>query len=344
MLRFIGDVWSCIKFNIKKQKTEDYLELEKAYEAAIREVFFYKEAINSLPNPIFIKDEGARFLFFNLAYANFFNMKCEEFCGKTVHDLSYLPIGDRLKYQEEDTRMIRESSQVHYEVPFTIPDGSVRESLYWSRGFKVAQTGERGLVGEIVDISKEKELQHSLENSMEQLTSANQIISEYAKRDSLTGLLNRSVLQGDVPALVEKTIQQGSSMSILVADLDDFKSINDTCGHLYGDELLVSFSLVLKDHCRQGDLAIRYGGEEFLVILPFTSGEQALAVANRIYKAANTIVFNKDQGHRTGKDFLTVSIGATQYIAGESMENFLARGDRAMYQAKEQGKDCAVLL
>jgi diguanylate cyclase (GGDEF)-like protein/PAS domain S-box-containing protein len=344
MLMFIKDVWSRIKFNIKKQKTEEYMELEKAYEAAIREVCFYKEAINSLPNPIFIKDEGARFLFFNLAYANFFNMKCEEFCGKTVYDLRYLPIEDRLKYQEEDTRMIRESSQVHYEVPFATPDGVVRESLYWSRGFYVEQTGERGLVGEIVDISKEKELQHSLENSMEQLTSANQLISEYARRDSLTGLLNRSVLQGDVPALVERTTKQGSRMSLLVADLDHFKRINDTCGHLYGDELLVSFSLVLKEHCRQGDLAIRYGGEEFLVILPFTSGDQALAVANRICKATNTIVLKKDQGLHTGKDYLTVSIGATQYIAGESIESFLTRGDLAMYQAKERGKDCAVLL
>ena len=100
------------------------------------ELYFYKEALRALPNPIFIKDDKTRFCFFNRKYEEMFGMNADSYVGKRVYDLEYLPEADREKYQVEDERMIKESSIVHYEVPFTWSDGKVHESFYWSRGFK----------------------------------------------------------------------------------------------------------------------------------------------------------------------------------------------------------------
>ena len=115
---------------------------------------FLRAALNRLPNPIFIKDGGARFLFFNDQYAKVFGMRRADYIGKTVLDLEYLPKDDRERFQKEDEELIRKESELSYESEFLFSDDASHLALYWSTGVHDKKTDRRGLIGEIVDISR----------------------------------------------------------------------------------------------------------------------------------------------------------------------------------------------
>ena len=294
---------------------------------------FCKEALNSLPNPIFIKDKNTRFVFFNEKYKELFGIEGDSLIGKTVMDLEYLPIDDRKKYQDEDIKMIREKSTVHYEQQFRFTDGKLHECLYWSSGFSVPSSDEKGLVGEIVDISKEKKLSRELEFHITQLAEANEKIAATSRMDSLTGLANRYIMQDRVSSLIALSQRHNLPLAAIMADLDNFKSINDKYGHVVGDNVLKRFASILKKCCRCEDIAIRYGGEEFLVFLPMTDLPQTELVAERICSTIRKEQILPD------KSIVTTSIGAAQYKKDETMENFICRVDKALYLAKNSGRD-----
>lgn len=294
---------------------------------------FYKEALNSLPNPIFIKDEDTRFIFFNNKYQELFGMAGNSFIGKKVFDLEYLPIADRKKYQQEDIKMIQEILTVHYEQPFIFTDGKLHECLYWSSGFSVPTSTEKGLVGEIVDISKEKELSRDLEISMKRLSEANEKIEAASRTDNLTGLANRRVLQDRVSALISISKRHNFPLSVVMADLDNFKLINDKFGHILGDQVLKRFASIIRELCRYEDIPIRYGGEEFLIFLPMTELRQAESFAERICSVIRKEIILPDN------KAVTSSFGVAQYKQDEELEVFLCRADNALYVAKNSGKN-----
>ncbi|MBR5970380.1 MAG: EAL domain-containing protein [Lachnospiraceae bacterium] len=117
---------------------------------------FLRAALNRLPNPIFLKDAEARFLFFNDQYAKAFGMRRADYIGKTVLDLEYLPKDDRERFQKEDEELIRKESELSYESEFLFSDDTSHLALYWSTGVHDKKTDRRGLIGEIVDISRHK--------------------------------------------------------------------------------------------------------------------------------------------------------------------------------------------
>lgn len=126
----------------------------------------------------------------------------------------------------------------------------------------------------------------------------------------------------------------------MMLDLDHFKRVNDTFGHLTGDDVLIAFTRLIKDCVRRGDLVVRYGGEEFCVLLPGTMLSAATALAERIRAACSAQAL-------TGQSFkVTVSIGLTAY-AGDSnttLGDMLARADEALYLAKDEGRDRVIAL
>jgi diguanylate cyclase (GGDEF)-like protein len=119
-------------------------------------------------------------------------------------------------------------------------------------------------------------------------------------------------------------------------DIDRFKEFNDSFGHLEGDKVLVRFSQILKSCLRANDSAYRYGGEEFTVILPETSSEEARTVAQRIRAALEAERFAPVSGRLVSK---TISIGVTEYSAMEDMATFIRRADEAMYISKQNGRN-----
>ena len=118
---------------------------------------FLRAALNRLPNPIFLKDGEARFLFFNDQYAKVFGMRRSDYIGKTVLDLEYLPRDDRERFQKEDEELIRKESELSYESEFLFSDDASHLALYWSTGVHDKKTDRRGLIGEIVDITRREQ-------------------------------------------------------------------------------------------------------------------------------------------------------------------------------------------
>ncbi len=140
---------------------DELAKLQQELKSAQSEAMFYKEAVNSLPNPIFIKNEKAEFAYFNKEYESFFNMERSERIGKTALDLVYLSPSERVSYHNEDLKLLATLSGSHYEAPFADSYGLLRDCLYWSHAFQT-DDGERGVVGEILNISREKELEKNL--------------------------------------------------------------------------------------------------------------------------------------------------------------------------------------
>ncbi len=163
---------------------------------------------------------------------------------------------------------------------------------------------------------------------------------ELAQLDGLTGLANRRYLMERLGQEIGRAERYQTSLSAIMLDLDKFKSFNDTYGHSKGDELLRSFSALLKGMVRASDIAGRYGGEEFCVMLPNTSIKGALVIAERIRKAAEELKVPIDD-HRppAGR---TVSIGVSEFTPGESIEKLLSTADAALYRAKEVGRNRVV--
>lgn len=151
---------------------------------------------------------------------------------------------------------------------------------------------------------------------------------ELASRDALTGVRNRMCME----AMIESRIEAGSAFCVAMIDLDGFKKVNDTYGHLTGDELLKQFALELRSTCRATDVIGRWGGDEFLIIFDYPM-EQALAQVERLRK---WVCGNYTVGSKAGamKLRLDASIGLAEHLPRESMKTLIGHADEAMYEQK----------
>jgi len=162
-------------------------------------------------------------------------------------------------------------------------------------------------------------------------------LEERAIRDSLTGLYNHNYLQEQLGREVSIARRYNTPLSVFLLDLDFFKDVNDSCGHPFGDFVLKEFSRRVEGSLRESDIFGRYGGEEFLVILPSVDREQAAVVAEKIRKKTGTTVFSNDKYER----YVTVSIGVYSGFGEETDASRLIIDfvDNALYQAKAEGRN-----
>lgn len=159
-----------------------------------------------------------------------------------------------------------------------------------------------------------------------------------SKTDPMTGLLNRKGFEVELQALKEDDDFVNQSHSLLIGDIDKFKSINDNYGHIFGDKVIKIVATALTKMTQGKDLVARFGGEEFLVVLPDTDLKGASVVAERIRSSLEKgRVFNPKTGEEIKR--ITISIGATQLLADEDIIDAIARADEALYRAKEGGRN-----
>lgn len=157
-----------------------------------------------------------------------------------------------------------------------------------------------------------------------------------AHRDPLTSLGNRLAMNAAVRREVSRANRHDSPLSILMIDIDHFKSINDNHGHAAGDKVIASVAEVLKNTAREADNAFRYGGEEFVVLLDGTDAEGAAVAAERIRSSVAKIQPDNLQLHNA----VTVSVGCATMHKDESVNDLTERADSAMYLAKSGGRNC----
>jgi len=161
-------------------------------------------------------------------------------------------------------------------------------------------------------------------------------LERMANFDSLTGLHNRSAILGKLNETINHAKRYRGNLSLIMLDLDHFKMVNDRYGHLIGDDVLENVGALIHRNIRNTDVAGRYGGEEFIIILPETALPSALGVAERI---RNKIEMAKMKDSAGNEFAITVSQGISSWEPGEDADSLISRADEALYKAKENGRN-----
>ena len=166
---------------------------------------------------------------------------------------------------------------------------------------------------------------------------AEEALKDYANRDSLTEIFNRAKIDSVIKEEIKNCKLLDETFSIIFFDIDDFKLINDDFGHIKGDNVLKKISSLVSNNIRETDIIGRWGGEEFIIILPKTTANKAFVFANNLRKLIGKSDFEINKA-------LTVSIGITQYLKDDTKKDLIKRADEAMYYIKKQGKNAVKVL
>jgi diguanylate cyclase (GGDEF)-like protein len=167
-------------------------------------------------------------------------------------------------------------------------------------------------------------------------------LQRLAANDSLTGMFNRRFGMARLQEEYGRAIRSGSPIGVCIFDLDHFKNVNDTHGHQMGDKVLVHVSKIIRDTLREGDVALRYGGEEFMVVLPGASITDAFQIADRVRRLVDETVFQ----HGSVFVSLTLSGGASSWPDSDaaSADALVRKADEALYKAKDTGRNKIIAL
>lgn len=198
------------------------------------------------------------------------------------------------------------------------------------RGSSIGAAGHynRGMLLIVRDLSDEVTLQEELDS-----------LHKKSVTDPLTKVANRAHFDETLDSLIDLSSRRGATLSLVMCDIDHFKTVNDVHGHQAGDEALVSFAQVLKSHAREGDLVSRYGGEEFLLLAPSCD----IATMTRRAEAIRVALENTSLPSLKNES-VTASFGVTELQSGDSAESIVARADRALMKAKVNGRNRVIQL
>ncbi|HFQ80324.1 MAG TPA: diguanylate cyclase [Desulfobacterales bacterium] len=249
------------------------------------------------------------------------NMKCYDVFRSSLCDTEDCPLNCLRRPGQDHFRahIVKERTGgglVHYNIVSTPLRGLVGEQI--------------GIVEHITDISQQVAAEEALKESERRYR-------ELSTVDELTGLFNKRYFNQVLQMELNRTVRYGGSLSLIMMDIDNFKLHNDTYGHAEGDKVLARLGEIVKGAVRDNDVACRYGGEEFVVILPATAGQGGLVVAERIREIFAAERFCEGQVQKT------LSLGVAEYVAGDNREIFIKRADANLYEAKESGKNRCVL-
>jgi diguanylate cyclase (GGDEF)-like protein len=172
---------------------------------------------------------------------------------------------------------------------------------------------------------------HYLKNALD-----HQALEKIAFHDALTGVMNRNALEELLPKEIERAQRYQFDLAMMMIDIDHFKAINDCIGHIGGDEILRRVSAAIKSQLRKSDLPFRYGGDEFLLILPNTDLDGAQKAAQHIMENLTKEMSEIPNCSVSPK----LSIGLAAYQHGENHEDLIRRVDNALYDSKNNGRNC----
>lgn len=280
--------------------------------------------VDSIPDLTWVKDKHSRFLMVNRQFSRVFDLPIEQILGKTDVDLTANELSKR--YISDDQMVMDKREILHREERIASAGGHET----WAETVKVPVIDDSGIVvgtaGIARDISDRKK--------------AEKHIKHLAHHDSLTSLPNRLLLELKVKQSLSNHDPSVNNLLVMFIDLDNFKVINDTINHSVGDMVLIELSERLRKTARQEDIVARIGGDEFVLVFPFTPLEQA----DRLIEKIKAEILKPIQLDDMSFD-VTMSMGVSSYPKdGTDCWTLVQNADLAMYHAKQTGKNRAAIF
>jgi diguanylate cyclase (GGDEF)-like protein/PAS domain S-box-containing protein len=303
-----------------------------ASQATRRESLFYHQLLDNMKDGVVFTDAEGIITRWNDVMHVLTSITAEAIVGKRFSN---------------ETLRLRDVSQNQNDRDECLVSEAVKSGLPVTRSLSMEQPGREatpvqmtvtpvsgdqpGVHGSVIifrDMSDQKTMQRRIET-----------LHEKSTQDALTKVANRAHFDEKLKEMTSKASRGKSKFSLIICDIDHFKSVNDTHGHPAGDEALVKFAAVLKAHSRDGDLVARYGGEEFLLVADNCDNATAASRAESIRAA-----LEKTPLPSLNNESVTASFGVTQFQAGDTAESVLARSDRALLKAKDNGRNRVIQL
>ncbi len=301
-------------------------------------------AFDTLSEGIVILDGSGRAIMVNKSVREMTGMVNEQFIGKEAEAFKWLRAQDA-DLETPWKKALRLKEPV-LGTGFSVQNakGSVRTVVVNCAPILDAKKAARGCMVTLNDISALEEAREQLmevladlASSKQQLETQNGDLERLASRDSLTGCLNRRAFFEKYDRLFAQAKRNGTQLTCIMADIDKFKSINDTHGHGVGDRVIIEFSKILQDAVRGSDLVGRYGGEEFCIIL---SGADANAAENLVERIRATVEQNCANAAQLNGQKITSSFGLSSLAFGAKTTTALVdESDQALYIAKRSGRN-----
>ena len=292
----------------------------------------FETFMDNSPLICFMKERSGRMIYYNRSFAEWARISREEWLGKDESEFFPAEVAASLRKHDE---AIMESGLLNVQ-EVIIPEATGIDRHYRTYKFALVNaSGERFLVGMSHEISDEIKAKAALDEAHGKLVKANAQLHELSITDALTGCRNRRFFDEQLHREFALATRHRLRLSVLMIDIDHFKAVNDTFGHDEGDRVLRHVAGLLMRGARTTDFVCRYGGEEFAILLPHTSGKSAFRLADRM-RAAIEKEWDGCQ--------VTISVGVETYSPGMADGECLVRGaDEALYKAKRAGRNCVVL-
>lgn len=239
-------------------------------------------------------------------------------------------VEDRALVTEHVEEAIRCNRGFRFKARIVRPNGEIRHVFSCGEIDRHVGDGAHALFGIVQDITAQVAYESALDNARKQAEAAAEHAMIMAETDQLTGIANRRRISVALEQAVQKSRESRRPVAIAMFDIDHFKRINDTYGHQAGDEVLKRVTSDARRELRGADTLGRFGGEEFVILLPDATSSIAITVAERVRVAIEAGGINPR---------VTISIGVAELAAGEDFESLLNRADQALYMAKREGRN-----
>lgn len=288
-------------------------------QALLADVSALRGILDAVPHPIFIKDEDSCFLVVNRLMCEIMSRSFEELVGKS--DYAFVPVEQADAFRANDLRVLASGEPNEAEEDFTDGNGELRTVVTRKKRLELAD-GTRVIVACLTDITAYRR--------------AETLIRHNAEHDPLTGLANRSLFVDTLRAAIARAAKGGPAPALLLIDLDGFKNVNDTLGHIAGDDLLIQTARILIEVAGADDVVARLGGDEFAIIHATTDSQQtAEMLATAVVEELSRPMFAAGRQAE-----MSASIGIAVVPPGIGSENMLLRhADLALYAAKKHGRN-----